>query len=204
MFNERCSLVKPQVLVQIAEMKIDRDQITKAALSLMQEHGLDALGMRALAERLGVRASALYWHVPSKDGLYALMTGHFYGAAYAQASTALNPQEWLERLGGTFRASLLAYRDSARLCAIAPPAVSDTPETKEQMTGNLTSFGMTQEQALNAVASVFALTLGWVVYEQSETMHDHLVGMLDFETAFAAGLRAIVGGLVATDPDAAV
>jgi TetR/AcrR family tetracycline transcriptional repressor len=184
-------------------MKIDRDQITAAALALMQEQGLDGLGMRALAERLGVRASALYWHVPSKDGLYALMTGHFYGTAYAAASTASGPQEWLERLGSTFRESLLACRDSARLCAIAPPAVSDTPEAKERMTGNLTCWGMTQEQALNAVASVFALTLGWVVYEQSETMHDHLVGMLDFDTAFSAGLRAIVGGLVATGPAAA-
>ena len=178
-------------------MKIDRDQITAAALALMQEHGLDRLGMRALAERLGVRASALYWHVPSKDGLYALMTGHFYGTAYAQASTAPDPQEWLERLGATFRESLLACRDSARLCAIAPPAVSDTPEAKAHLTGNLTKFGMTQEQALNAVASVFALTLGWVVYEQSETMHDHLIGLLDFDTAFAAGLQAIIGGLVA-------
>jgi TetR/AcrR family transcriptional regulator, tetracycline repressor protein len=196
-FNEHCSLVKLQVLVQIAGMKIGRDQITEAALALMQEHGLDGLGMRALAERLGVRASALYWHVPSKGGLYALMTGHFYGTAYAQASTAPGPQEWLERLGATFRESLLAYRDSARLCAIAPPAVSDTPEAKEQMTVDLTRFGLTQEQALNAVASVFALTLGWVVYEQSETMHDHLVGMLDFDTAFSAGLQAIVGGLVA-------
>ncbi len=180
-------------------MKIDRDQITAAALALMQEHGLDGLGMRALAGRLGVRASALYWHVPNKDGLYALMTGHFYGTAYAEANLAHDPRRWLERLGTTFRESLLACRDSARLCAIAPPAVSDTPEAKERMTGNLTSWGMTQEQALNAVASVFALTLGWVVYEQSETMHDHLVGMLDFDTAFAAGLQAIVGGLVSTD-----
>lgn len=180
-------------------MKLDRDQITAAALDLVQEHGLDGLGMRALAERLGVRASALYWHVPNKDGLYALMTGHFYGMAYAQANLAHDPREWLERLGRTFRESLLACRDSARLCAIAPPAISDTPETKELMTENLTGFGMTQEQALNCVASVFALTLGWVVYEQSETMHDHLVGMLDFDTAFSAGLEAIVGGLVATD-----
>jgi TetR/AcrR family tetracycline transcriptional repressor len=135
--------------------------------------------------------------VPNKDGLFALMTGHFYGTAYVEANTAPGPQEWLERLGGTFRQSLLACRDSARLCAIAPPAVSHTPEAKERMTGNLTGWGMTQEQALNAVASVFALTLGWVVYEQSETMHDHLVGMLDFDTAFSAGLQAIVGGLVA-------
>jgi TetR/AcrR family transcriptional regulator, tetracycline repressor protein len=127
------------------------------------------------------------------------MTGHFYGTAYAQASNAPGPQEWLETLGMTFRESLLACRDSARLCAIAPPAVSDTPEAKELMTENLTRFGMTQEQALNAVASVFALTLGWVVYEQSETMHDHLVGMLDFDMAFSAGLQAIVRGLVSAD-----
>ena len=123
------------------------------------------------------------------------MTGHFVGAAYAQGNLAHYPRGWLEPPGRTFRESLQAGRVFARLCAIAPPAVSDTPEAKEQLTASSTRFGMTQ--ALNAGACVFALTLGWLVYKQSESMHDHLVGMLDFYTAFSAGFQAIVGGLAA-------
>lgn len=176
-------------------MKLDRDQIVVAALELMQTEGLDALAMRSLAARLGVRASALYWHVADKNRLYALMAEHFYRMAYMAAGAAPDAASWLETLGRQFRANLLAYRDSARLCALASPSAGNTPEAKQRLTVQLNAFGMAEEPALQAIASVLALTLGWVVYEQSENMHDHLRGMLDFDTAYEAGLRAIVEGL---------
>lgn len=177
-------------------MKITREQIAAAAFALMQEQGLDGLAMRALAARLGVQASALYWHVPNKKWLCGLMAEQFYGTAYAEADTAPSAAQWLEILGRKFRENLLSCRDSARLCANAPPSVDDTPETRERLTKTLLAFGLPQEQALNAVASVLALTLGWVVYEQSETMHDHLRSMLDFDVAYAIGLRAMIQGLL--------
>jgi len=195
MFNERCSLVNTVSRRQTAPMKLDQDRIVAAALELMQVDGLDALAMRSLAARLGVRASALYWHVADKNRLYALMAEHFYRTAYRAAGCAPDAGNWLETLGRQFRANLLAYRDSARLCALSPPSVHNTPEVKQRLTVQLISFGMTEGQALNAIASVLALTLGWVVYEQSETMHEHLRGMLDFDTAYEAGLRAVVEGL---------
>ncbi len=178
-------------------MKIDRDQITAAALEIMQTEGLDGLGMRSLAARLGVRASALYWHVADKKQLCALMAEHFYRTAYDRAGSARDAREWLETVGRQFREKLLAYRDSARLCAIAPPTASNTPEARAHLTVQLAGFGMSQEQALTAIASVLSLTLGWVVYEQSETMHDHLTEMLDFDVSFATGLQALVSGLAA-------
>ena len=180
-------------------MKIDQQHIADTALNLMQTEGLDALAMRSLAKKLGVQASALYWHVADKNRLYGLMAERFYRDAYAQADKATHAGEWLERLGRQFRAGLLAYRDSARLCALAPPVADNTPEVKARLTARLMAFGMAEQKALHAIASVLALTLGWVVYEQSERMHDHLTGMLDFDEAFAAGLRAVVEGL-ATKP----
>jgi TetR/AcrR family transcriptional regulator, tetracycline repressor protein len=43
-------------------MKTDKDQIIAAALTLLDERGLDGLTTRALADRLGIRQPALYWH----------------------------------------------------------------------------------------------------------------------------------------------
>ena len=176
-------------------MKTDQDQIIAAALDILKAGGLDGLSMRALAARLGVRASALYWHVADKDRLYALMAGHFYRSAYEGARGAADARAWLAALGREFRAGLLAFPDSARLCAMAPPVADHSPETRSSLARQLVGFGLDEERALNAIASVLALTLGWVVYEQSSTMHDHLAGMLNIDQAYEAGLRASVEGM---------
>ena len=48
-------------------------QIVTAAQELLDEGGLDALSMRNLAERLGIRASSLYKHFASKEALEAAL-----------------------------------------------------------------------------------------------------------------------------------
>jgi AcrR family transcriptional regulator len=48
------------------------DQIVAAAIALLDRDGFDGLNMRALGERLGSAATAVYWHVGSKANLIAL------------------------------------------------------------------------------------------------------------------------------------
>ncbi|MFD5098719.1 TetR/AcrR family transcriptional regulator [Streptomyces albidochromogenes] len=48
---------------------LSRAIIARAALELIDEEGPQALKMRSLAERLGVRGASLYHHVASKDDL---------------------------------------------------------------------------------------------------------------------------------------
>ncbi|MGO1174045.1 MAG: TetR/AcrR family transcriptional regulator [Actinomycetaceae bacterium] len=55
---------------------IDRVAIADAALDLAAD-GLDALTLHAVAERLGVRRSALYHHVDGRDGLLRLLADRF-------------------------------------------------------------------------------------------------------------------------------
>src|SRR5437868_12795155 len=51
---------------------LTRGQIVNAAIDLLDADGLDGLNMRALGQRLGSAATAVYWHVGSKDDLVAL------------------------------------------------------------------------------------------------------------------------------------
>jgi AcrR family transcriptional regulator len=51
---------------------LTREQIVKAAIDLLDTEGLEGLNMRALGERLGSAATAVYWHVGSKDNLIAI------------------------------------------------------------------------------------------------------------------------------------
>lgn len=49
--------------------------IARAALSLMDEIGIEALTTRRLAACLGVKGPALYWYFKSKDDLLTAMSG---------------------------------------------------------------------------------------------------------------------------------
>ena len=51
---------------------LTREQIVNAAIDLLDVGGLEGLNMRALGARLGSAATAVYWHVGSKDNLIAL------------------------------------------------------------------------------------------------------------------------------------
>lgn len=51
---------------------LTRDQIVRAAIELLDADGLDGLSMRRLGTYLGTAATAVYWHVGSKDELVVL------------------------------------------------------------------------------------------------------------------------------------
>ena len=51
---------------------ITRDAVLAAALELADAEGSNALTMRKLADRIGVEAMSIYYHVPNKE---AILTG---------------------------------------------------------------------------------------------------------------------------------
>ncbi len=99
---------------------LDRDQIVRAALALLDEAGLDELTMRRLADRLGVQAASLYRHVRDKRELLVLLADEVTGEI-----PLVSPEgPWRARLvemGHAVRRGLLARRDAARLLAETAP-----------------------------------------------------------------------------------
>src|SRR5262245_15176942 len=71
-----CSRTKNGFVKRRSWMGQRRDEVLKAAIDLLDEVGLDGITMRLLAGRLGVRASALYRHYPSKQALLDTMVAH--------------------------------------------------------------------------------------------------------------------------------
>ncbi|WP_068928152.1 TetR/AcrR family transcriptional regulator [Planobispora rosea] len=51
---------------------LTREQIIQTAVELLDAEGLEGLNMRSLGRRLGSAATAVYWHVKSKDNLVVL------------------------------------------------------------------------------------------------------------------------------------
>jgi AcrR family transcriptional regulator len=58
---------------------LDRAQVVRAALELLDEVGLEGLSMRRLADRLGVKAASVYWHVRDKEELLDLVFDRVIG-----------------------------------------------------------------------------------------------------------------------------
>ncbi|WDZ83753.1 TetR/AcrR family transcriptional regulator [Micromonospora cathayae] len=55
------------------------DRIVDAAVTLLDEQGIEGLTMRGLAQRLDVTATALYWHVKTKDDVLDLAVDRIFG-----------------------------------------------------------------------------------------------------------------------------
>ncbi len=99
-----------------AEPALDQRQIVQAALDLLDEAGFDGLTMRSLAQKLGVKAASLYWHVRDKQELLGLLAEEIC----APMSVPDRALPWLDRLeafANEYRRVLLAHRDAARVLA---------------------------------------------------------------------------------------
>lgn len=175
-------------------MKIHKRQVIDVALALLDEQGLSELQMRAVASRLDVQASALYWHVRNKGELLTLMAAHFYDAALTAVPDGLAWREWLLTYGNALRGSLLGHRDSAQLCAIAKPPDEDAAAATDILTRPLVLAGLSRHVALSYQSSVISLVLGWCIYEQSEVLHEYLARVIGFDQSFTTGLTAMVTG----------
>ena len=89
---------------------LDVDAIVTAAIAVADTDGLAGLSMRAVAERLGVTAMALYTYVPGKDELVDLM----YDGAHAELPVRYD-------LGQGWRAAVTAWANDLLGCYLRHP-----------------------------------------------------------------------------------
>lgn len=110
-----------------------RDQIVAVALDLLEEQGPDAVSMRAIAERIGIRAPSLYKHFRDKEALeVALVAAGFESmtSAFTRALAA-DPGDALEALAITYRGWALEHRHLYRLVTHKPIPRDQLPEGVE-------------------------------------------------------------------------
>lgn len=92
--------------------RLVRDAVLRAGLDLADEGGLDAVTLRAVAERLDVTPMALYRHVAGKPDLLDGMAD----ALYAELAVPQARSDWWDELAALAR--------STRRVLLAHPAVA--------------------------------------------------------------------------------
>jgi AcrR family transcriptional regulator len=83
-------------------------RIVEAAVTLLDEHGVEGLTMRRLAELLTVTPTALYWHVKTKDDVLDLAVDRVFGDVPLPATT----NDWqadIRTLTRAWRAAMLRH-----------------------------------------------------------------------------------------------
>ena len=92
-----------------AHVGLSADAIVTAALALLDETGVDRFTIRALADRLGVRAPTIYWHTGSKAKLLELIAERVVSDMAGLASSDGSWDERLRHFLATARECLLVH-----------------------------------------------------------------------------------------------
>ncbi|GAA1505497.1 TetR/AcrR family transcriptional regulator C-terminal domain-containing protein [Sphaerisporangium rubeum] len=162
-------------------MKINREAIARAALTLLNETGLEGLTMRLLAKSLNVQAPALYWHIKNKQELLdAMATIISVVATESLPLDTISPekgtpfwQTWLHTWAQALRTTLLTYRDGARVVAgtyVTHPAITTHLETTLRI---LEDAGFPPDKSAQALSLVLHYTIGHTIEEQARQGHPY-------------------------------
>ena len=97
---------------------MNRDDIVRHAVGILDRYGLADLSMRRLAGDLGVQPSALYWHVANKQTLLAAVADEVLRELRADPLTGDWRRDALAA-SHALRSTLLSHRDGAEVVATA-------------------------------------------------------------------------------------
>ncbi|WP_086818582.1 TetR/AcrR family transcriptional regulator C-terminal domain-containing protein [Allokutzneria sp. NRRL B-24872] len=147
---------------------LTREVLIETALRLLDEVGLDGLTVRRLAAELGVQSPALYWHVKNKQELLDGMADAIVLAAgMGPPREDESWQDWLLRRCRSYRRSLLAHRDGARVVSGSAALSAETIRLFNDELTAMVGRGFTPVLALRTITAASQFINGFALQEQS-------------------------------------
>lgn len=147
---------------------INKDQIVRCALSIIDERGLAALNMRSLAATLGVYPTAVYWHVRNKSTLLSEV------ALLAMQNSTPPLQDtdwkcWIRQLFENYRVAVRMHPNVATLIG-AHLVTNETPnlDLVESTLMMLKRAGFPDPNLVQAYNTVIAAMVGFVTIEYAQ------------------------------------
>jgi AcrR family transcriptional regulator len=209
---------------------LSRARVVAEALTIISAHGLEALSMRALAERLGVVPGALYRHVHSKEQLYDLILDEVLAEVDCQVDASLPWTEQVAELAQRLRAVLEGRPGIAALLKSREPLSPHLLAVAEAFLASLHAAGLPRQQMALAFRLIYDYTAGFCLSDRGSAaeqrvrdpatrrdLHAFLrslpagrfpllaaqgdhVWADDRDDRFAASLSALIAGLQALQP----
>jgi AcrR family transcriptional regulator len=157
-----------------------REDVVETALRILDEFGLADLSMRRLAGVLDVQPSALYWHLPNKQTLLALVADQIIDRAAIVDHADFTQDGSLDWKAVTLaesiaiRDALLAFRDGAEVVSSTLALGLGAEGALARIRAGIDAVCTDAEVARVAGESILFLILGQVWHEQQRMQADSL------------------------------
>jgi AcrR family transcriptional regulator len=142
---------------------LTRRRIAEEALAVIDEQGFDALTVRLLAARLGVRSPSLYNHVSGKDEILAAVTDLLGERVDLEALECPDLRQALHRFAHSYRAAFRGHPEVTALLARRPVTSDSALVLYEQLMTRLVAAGLPPRRAVQVLGALETLVLGSVV-----------------------------------------
>ncbi|MFG2292764.1 TetR/AcrR family transcriptional regulator [Streptomyces sp. NPDC048603] len=139
---------------------LSRAIIARAALELLDEQGLEALKMRTIADRLGVRGASLYHHVASKEDLLDAVAELINDEIDLGPLTDPGGPDGIAAYAHGYRRVYLRYPHMIPLVARHRVSSDKALRGYDALLGALVRAGCTPAEAAEAAAALDNLVLG--------------------------------------------
>ncbi|MEK8029363.1 TetR/AcrR family transcriptional regulator C-terminal domain-containing protein [Ideonella sp. DXS29W] len=172
-------------------MAIQREEVIRKALDLLDEVGLEGLTMRRLADALEIKAASLYWHFTNKQALIDGMADALLDDV-AQEPVAGTWQDQMRHTALELRRALLSRRDGARVFAGTTLATRNMMRVAEALTAPAYGAGASARLAGWGGFSLACFVYGFVIEEQGWLAQ--LASGVDLDTIRGAMQGVVAGG----------
>jgi AcrR family transcriptional regulator len=145
---------------------LTKESVIKAAMDLADEVGAASLTMRKLADKLGVEAMSLYYHVANKD---AILDG-LLDSIYDEIELPSPGRPWkAEMRNRAFSAREVVLRHKWAVSLMDSQSNPGPPTIRyhNAALGTLRSDGFSIPMAAHAVSAIDAYTYGFVMQEEA-------------------------------------
>ncbi len=143
---------------------LDEARVLDAAFAVLEAHGFEGLTIRRIADALGVKNPALYWHFRNKQEIVNGMAGRLLDRMVDAPCDPADWRSWLTQSAQWYRQTLLSVRDGAEILPNANLSRSRHFAEFRRGIDLLASHGFSQRDAMLGMMTVFDYALG-VTYE---------------------------------------
>ncbi|TMG70824.1 MAG: TetR family transcriptional regulator [Chloroflexi bacterium] len=144
---------------------LTRERLVDSALELINEEGLEGLSMRALADRLEVKASSLYWHVRDRGELLELLAESILERVGRPRRSGAWRQSVLA-IGAALGTSVNAQKDADRILLEVPEAL-ERSDTFADLKSQLQAAGLQAAEAGDVALMVMTSVISRRTHEES-------------------------------------
>jgi TetR/AcrR family tetracycline transcriptional repressor len=162
-------------------MPIEKEQIIRTAIHILDRDGLEGVTLRRLATELHIQAASIYWHLPDKEALLDEMANEILMERFGDYDFANDRREWtqwLDLFAHELRAAMLAHREGGRVVAGAHLHIAVMlTKLLDLSVRVLHNAGFTYGKAATIIVTVKDFCFGFVIEEQAAPRVDDVAAL---------------------------